>query len=229
MAHRVDLWRIPLERSSSRIRELERHLSRDERARADRLRLAVHRRRFIVGRGLLREILAGYTEAAPAELRFLQGAHGKPELVGSGAVRAPFFNLSHSDELGVIAVSREADVGVDVERVRTHIDVLAIAERFFSAPEAEALRSLPADDRPAGFLRAWTRKEACVKAYGMALAAGLRHFVAPLEVDAEGGELEGPDAMPLVVRPLELPGGYIGALAVRGSIGEISIHARPGP
>jgi 4'-phosphopantetheinyl transferase len=176
----VDLhgWRLdgsPLQREA-----LARHLCRDEMRRAHSFVFARDRDRFLAARGRLREILAGCLGADPRELIFDYGEQGKPRLAGAGA--ALRFNLSHSGDHAVLAVSRSAEVGVDIECVRPIERELAA--RTFSAAEVAALDALPDERWLEGFFRCWTRKEAVVKAIGTGLLSDLAAFdvsVAPDE------------------------------------------------
>lgn len=121
------------------------------------------RRRYLRSHAALRAILGTYT-AAPLE--FAEGEHGKPYLAADRDLR---FNLSHSEELALMAVSREAEIGVDVERFRPLPECMAIAERFFPPGEAAALADVPAAGREVEFFRRWTRIEAKLKARGIGL------------------------------------------------------------
>src|SRR5689334_24773529 len=91
----------------------------------------------------VREIVAAYLEASPDAIRIVTGEHGKPELA-DGTLR---FNLSHSGDLALVAVARERDVGVDVERIDARRDGLALAYRALDADGAAAVRAAPAADR----------------------------------------------------------------------------------
>lgn len=96
------------------------------------------------------------------------------------------FNLSHSGDLALIAVSQHSAVGVDVERWRDNVEHLEIAERFFSPYERDALRALSGngDDSERmlrGFFSTWSRKEAYLKATGHGISRGLHHFDVTLE------------------------------------------------
>ena len=124
-------------------RGLEDLLSEDERDRAARLRFERDRRRFVVARARLRELLGRRLGMRPEAVAIVYGAQGKPALA-RGELR---FNLAHSGELALYAFSRACEVGVDLEEIR-------------ALPEA----------RP-GFLRRWTRREALAKGLGSGLAA----------------------------------------------------------
>src|SRR5262249_10240292 len=144
-------------------------LSEDERRRSARFRFEHDRRRFVVARGVLRELLGRHLRTHPGEIRFVYNSFGKPLLdptSGSGLK----FNLSHAGDLALIAIADHADVGIDVEHVRPERDHAAIARQFFPAPQADLLNRLPNQLRPQAFFRLWTRKEAFVKAAGEGLA-----------------------------------------------------------
>jgi 4'-phosphopantetheinyl transferase len=176
----VDLHDWRLDQSPPHRDALAQHLSSDEIRRADSFVFPRDRERFLVGRGRLREILAGYVGADARELRFHYGKQGKPRL--AMANQAPHFNLSHSGDHAVLAVSRSAEVGVDIERMRP-IE-RGLARRYFSAAEVAALEALSDDQWLGGFFRCWTRKEAVLKAIGTGLLSNLAAFdvsVAPNE------------------------------------------------
>lgn len=163
------MWRVALDPPAAHVDALADLLSPDERTRATRLRAAERRRRFVVARGVLRTILARYLDAEPASLRFDYGPHGKPALMA-----APLrFNLSHSHDLALVAVAREREVGIDVERVRDTVEVARLAARFFSPPEQALLAALSPADRPGAFFRLWTCKEAYLKATGEGMSRAL--------------------------------------------------------
>jgi 4'-phosphopantetheinyl transferase len=91
-----------------------------------------------------------------------------------------FFNVSQCENLAVIAISRDVELGVDVERIRPMQNMPSIAARFFSADEAAALENLPSDARSEAFFRCWTRKEAVTKAHGSGLSTPLHSFAVPV-------------------------------------------------
>jgi 4'-phosphopantetheinyl transferase len=175
MSGDVDVWSVRLDRSPEWVAALQPTLSDDERERADRFHFERDRRRFACARGVLRRLLAEYLDVEAGELTFSYGAHGKPALSGRFQ-RAVTFNVSHSHELALVAIGRDAELGVDVEAVRSMEGADDIASRFFSPREAAQLRSLPVAVRRAAFFACWTRKEAYLKALGSGLARPLDEF-----------------------------------------------------
>lgn len=133
------------------------------------------------GRLPLRRLLAGYLGTVLDDVVLTDATHGRPELGGThgGRIR---FNWSHSGDRALVAVARSVQPGIDLEhRARRGArDVLALAQRFFAAQEAQALAALPAEERSSAFLQLWTVKEAVLKAQGRGLAYGLHRVVVDL-------------------------------------------------
>ncbi len=148
-------------------------LSEEERARARRFVRFRDGRRFAVCRGSLRLILGELSDSDPSALAFRFGAGGKPELAGplsSGSIPRLRFNVTHSDDLALIAVSLDRELGVDLERLRTIGEAERIVGSYFTAAEQAQFAAFDERDRMVGFLRGWTRKEAILKAKGVGLA-----------------------------------------------------------
>ncbi|MGF1630368.1 MAG: 4'-phosphopantetheinyl transferase family protein [Kiloniellaceae bacterium] len=151
-------------------------LSSDEAARAARFRRDRDRQRFTKGRATMRRILASYLGANPAALGFAYGAAGKPELDGLQADGGLRFNLSHSEDLALLAVTRGRHLGVDLECIRAARDLSAIARRFFAPAEAAALAGFAPPLYEQAFFAIWARKEALLKAFGAGLSLPLHGF-----------------------------------------------------
>lgn len=174
-AGEIHVWAVRLDPAPGEVERLGGALDAEEWQRALRFRFERHRRRYVVGRGVLRLLLAAYLDLRPQEVRFAYGPRGKPFLAPPQA-SGLWFNLSNSDELALVGVVHGQEIGVDVELVKPMSDLEAIAERFFSPSERDALRLLPAAQKPTGFFNCWTRKEAYLKAVGEGLAAPLDSF-----------------------------------------------------
>jgi 4'-phosphopantetheinyl transferase len=128
----------------------------------------------------------------------VEGPHGKPEL--TGAAVSLRFNLSHSDDLMLLAVTHARAVGIDLELIREDVPVETLADYYFAPEDAWHLRMLPAPQRVWKFYELWTSAEAQLKANGTGIAHGLK-------------VLE-PDRWSLL--KLTPADGYTGALAVEG-------------
>ena len=226
----VAVHRVALGVGGADLASLEAVLSRDERERAGRFRFGRHRDRFIVARSALRRILSVYGAGAPAEIRLRYGPKGKPRLASDCGIE---FNVSHSEDLAVVAVAQGSEVGIDVERIRAMPSGRAIARRFFSATEAAMLERLPAAEFGEAFWRCWTRKEAYVKARGDGLSLPLDSFDVSLEAPGrllllatrpDAGEAHHWRLLDVNVGP-----GYAAALAVGGPVDRLRCVGFPGP
>jgi 4'-phosphopantetheinyl transferase len=155
---------------------LETFLSDSERQRANRFVFDRDRRRFIVGRARLRQLLAARLGVSPESVPLTCGTNGKPAIADGFTGVDLRFNLSRCDDVAIYAFSRGAEVGVDIEAVREIPDADEIADRFFSPQESKTFRALESWEKPLGFFNCWTRKEAFVKALGDGLSYPLDDF-----------------------------------------------------
>lgn len=216
----IDVWRVRLD-ETGRLENLYDDLSPDERLRASRFHFQRDRNHFIVARGTLRVILARYLGKHPRQIQFCYSEYGKPALAGQPVKKGLDFNLSHSHELALYAVTWKRKIGVDVERIEADFATEEIAERYFSAREVAVLRALPPHMQTEAFFNCWTRKEAYIKAIGEGLSHPLDRFDVSLAPDEPAAilNLEGnpQEAAQWSLRELAPGRGYAAALAVRGS------------
>lgn len=211
----VHVWRICLEQDGDRLDHFRGTLEAGEIERAGRFRFERLQRHFVVSRGFLRYVLGRYLAAKPSELSFTYNDYGKPSLAGEESLQ---FNMSHSHEMALVAVTREAAVGVDVEHIRADFASEDIATRFFSRLEVETFNSLPVEERVAAFFRCWSRKEAYIKAIGKGLSQPLDGFdvtLAPADPAAllRAGE---EDKLQWSMTDIDVGAGYASALVVEG-------------
>ena len=150
--------------------------SKDERERASRFHFERDRRRFLNGRRILRQLLGSYLGVEPENIGFCYSAYGKPQLDSNHADAGLAFNVSHSGSQAMFAFVLGRAIGVDIEQIRTDVETLELAERFFSPRERSTLISLPGRWQRRGFFLCWTRKEAFVKAKGEGLSLALDQF-----------------------------------------------------
>jgi 4'-phosphopantetheinyl transferase len=192
-------------------------LTEEERARARSFAAAEHRRHFVSARGASRQILGAYLGRPPSDLTWCARPNGKPYLALPAGSPDLHFNVSHSGDLALLAVTSRHPVDVDVEQVQTGQDVPAAARRFFPPAEVDGLHAAPPQRRGELYGRLWVRKEACVKAAGGRLGQGLA-----LPVGTEPGTVAVRDSRaaglggPWTVADLPVPAGYAAAVAVEG-------------
>lgn len=170
----VQLWTIRLEAAEPAFERVSSWLAADEAERAARFRFDKHRRAFVLGRAVLRAMIANYLRMAPADVQFAYGAKGKPALANS---RCPLsFNVSNSGDLAAYAFTVDCEIGVDIEHRRRVVDIESIGRRFFAPSEVIELMTLPEANRHEAFFNCWTRKEAYIKAVGDGLSVPLDSF-----------------------------------------------------
>lgn len=171
----LDVWRFTFAEAPG---ELAHVLSADEHATAARFASPAHRDAYIVQHATVRVLAAHYLDRDPARVTFERGPHGKPRLCDAGDLE---LNLSHCDDVALVAFARGIAVGVDIERVAADLDVRALGRLVLAPSEA----AIAAERR--GFLRVWCRKEACLKATGVGLLDDLTSVsVASDRVDVAG-------------------------------------------
>lgn len=176
--HTIHLWRAHLAELSVLENPLLMTLSPDEIQRANRFHFPHHRLRFILARGILRQILSLYTQIPPDEIMFNYGPRGKPALQNHELKLQ--FNLSHSEDFAVYALTHAMEVGVDIQKREEKYNE-AIAERFFSQKEYADLHQLPESEQALGFCRLWACKEALIKVVGEGLYVPLGNFSVSLQ------------------------------------------------
>ena len=220
--HQVDIWRIFFNAStllntslqSDSVKLIESNLSVDERERAARFHFPADRDSFIIAHGCLRDILSRYLNSQPSELTFSVNQYGKPTLNNQKLE----FNLSHSGDFALVAITLERKVGVDIERIRSDMELESIASRYFSQREVSELLALTYEQRVLGFFNCWTRKEAYIKAQGLGLSLPLESFDVSLTPNEaailRATRTDSKDAARWRLHSLEVGSGYASAVAV---------------
>lgn len=209
----VHLWLIELDQPCE-LESLSESLSDDERAKAQRYRFDRDRRRSIVRRAKLRQIVAQYVHATPARLMFDYGPRGKPSLAAPFDEAGVEFNLSFSAELALIAIGYQP-LGVDLEQGRAVENAALVAKHSFTPAEIALQNS--AHDANRVFLRHWTRKEALIKATGSGLSVPLNSFDVSWLPDDEVHPVTLPDGSGRLttwyLQDLSSPDAWLAALA----------------
>ncbi len=205
-----EVWLISAGIDAPGRKTLEGLLSEDERSRAGRFRFEEDRARFVVARGALRWILASWCSVPADCIQFRQGKHGKPELLTPSA--SVEFNVSHSGEYAMIAVTSGTECGADIEVERPGMSEGLIAAKYFCRQEVEWL-----SHTDAGFVRLWATKEAVIKALGGGLTIPLCDFdvTGVLEGRTSTVTIATGDPAPrtLWLSEIQAPPGYAAAIA----------------
>lgn len=212
----VQIWCASQMVEPALLSHLSSSLNAIEKSRAERFVFRRDRDRFVVARGILRELLADYAGCRPSEIQFEYGAQGKPALRAVDVKATGIhFNLSHSHELTTYAFALNRELGVDIELIRRDPDSEELAKHYFSDEEVAELHALPPAMREHAFFACWTRKEAYIKARGEGLQIPLASFSVPLALGSEQ-DLRANDSSRWGLRSFEPAPRYVGAVVVEG-------------
>ena len=189
-------------------------LSPEEKERGTKYRDRDAGLRWMAARTFLRSILAAYTETPPRDIQLLVSDQGKPFLAGKNPLSLRF-NITHSGEYAIVAISREHSVGVDIEKIKPNFDYESIMSISFSNNERKLFSGLAESERLNTFYRIWTLKEAVAKAIGTGLSFPFEDIETrwdesgPQLVSISGNRMT---AAALRAEPLDLPSPYVGVV-----------------
>ncbi len=216
----IHIWRTFTSKDNAADENALNVLSSDELARAERFHKIDDANRFIEQRSILRTILGWYLDILPRNVRIDYTPLGKPKLYTPNNKQNLEFNITHSGEIMLVALTTDRNVGIDIERIRPMVDMSRMIELYFSAREIEELSSYNESERMTAFFCGWTRKEAFLKAIG----EGLQFPLDKIDVSWDSEETR-----PSLLIPAELNGlsdyhlfsfhpadSYVAALAVEG-------------
>ena len=203
-----ELWLVPLAGGAAGDAAL---LDDQERERAARFVFERDGRRYVAAHAALRRLLGQRLDRAPQALRFEAGAFGKPRLAGEPGCA---FSLSHSGDHALVALAGAGEIGVDLEQWRPMPDIDALARQCLTEGELFHFDATPVAERELAFLRAWTRKEACLKALGTGLQIEPASFESGLDTREQRVLIDtAQGARELVVHSLAPLPGWVAALA----------------
>ena len=218
----IHVWAATSDVSSRELSAFESTLSLDEVERAGQFKFERDRNQFIACRGGLRAILAAYLETGPQEVNFKYGPRGKPWVANLPETSRLYFNLAHSENLFLTAVSRFCPLGVDVERIRFIENTDDLVKQLLCTTEELEWSTVAETQKVSAFFRIWTCKEACLKATGDGIAERFREIAVSFP-PGEPVRLLKPPAMPIsnenwTLRELKPAEDFAAALAapIRG-------------
>lgn len=214
----IHVWEVDLHRTRAQIEDLSQCLNEQERLRAAKFVNPTHADRWTVARSYLRQILSQYLDLSPSQLVFTYGAQGKPTILDpsdcANAGSPIQFNLSHSHDRAVYAISAKYPVGIDIEYIHP-LPAADLVDRFFSLAEREIFHSLPESIQQAAFFHAWTQKEAFLKACGTGLTTPLNQIEVSIDPRTPAQIIATPTtALDWQIEKLAVAAEYAGAIAI---------------
>lgn len=207
---------------TDRIKQFEQMLESDELESYQRLQQNEYRHEYLVSHALLRKALSYYVDRSPASWHFSQNEAGKPAIEGLPKIR---FNLSHSNDMAVCAITVDQEVGIDVEYQANGESLIAVADQYFSNEELALLEKTTEADKTALFFQLWTLKEAYLKARGEGQSVPLPDLSFSFSQN-DGVNFAAADSEESArwdFSLLSISEGYSAALALDGSIQSIQL------
>lgn len=156
--------------------ELYSYLSDEETQRANKLKINLKRKQFVISRGLLRVLLSSTIQKQAQEISIHYEEKGKPFVQEEIDNKSIEFNISHSNNYVLIAITLANKVGVDIEAINPGMKFIPLAKRFFSEKESSALLNISEETQCDTFYRIWARKESFIKVTGEGVSYGLDKF-----------------------------------------------------
>jgi 4'-phosphopantetheinyl transferase len=216
----VHLWGIDLDGSPQCLERCAQWLDTEEQHRVRRLVREEDRQRYVLAHGGLRAVLSRYLGVGPGVVELRRDEVGKPFVPRKSQGQSLItFNMSHAQDRALVAVSQGQEVGVDLERIRSDIEVVKLSKRYFATSEYAVIMQSAQEERAAKFFRFWVAKEAVLKAQGIGLQA-LHQCEILLGTESTDAEVLVPEGSPLHsnwrVRLLSCGEGWEAAVAAQG-------------
>lgn len=209
---RVDLWLFSIDPSNYNEKNFFPALSIEEQEKSKKFHFPNDQKKYVISHGIMRQLIASYIPCHPKEIRYDLNDFGKPELIYPS--NTLHFNLSHSERLGALAIST-SPIGTDIEHIKSLEDYVSLTKHFLSVQERNYFEQLSIVDQHLAFYRAWTRKEAYIKAIGMGLSYPVEQVT--ISLDEQPKILED-RANPMNAEKLSIISfeheDYIGAVAI---------------
>jgi 4'-phosphopantetheinyl transferase len=183
----IQLWLVKVPDADANMDALLARLTSAERERAAAKRVSTKQREYITGQATLRTLLAMQLDVDPDTVEYRRGIKGKPYLADRHARQTSYeqlplqFNITHSGEIVMLAMSLGAELGVDVEWHNERTDPHRVARRAFSEPERATFEQITPQQQREHFFALWTCKEALVKCTGLGIHSGMSNYEITLD------------------------------------------------
>jgi len=190
-SHEILIWYIEPEsiHDTALLNRFFEWLSPEERAQHRRFRFDKHRHTYLISHALVRQALSLSTQIAPAQFSFKTNAYGKPFVAAPAHLQTVHFNLSHTEGLAAVAISKQTALGIDVENIHRRDMTQELAEQFFAPEECQVVSQASDQERSTKMLEFWTLKESYIKAVGMGLSIELDSFAFKLATETQAPRL----------------------------------------
>lgn len=160
----IQIFFLSVNEHAKKLPAYKKILQPEELSRASRFFKSQDQERYIVGRGVLKQLSALYIDSASELICIVSDENKKPVLKD---YRHLHFNISHSKDCIVFAFSH-SPTGIDIEYLNDDFNYKPIARHCFTCNENYLIgkSNTPVKE----FFKLWTRKEALLKANGKGLS-----------------------------------------------------------
>ena len=152
------------------------NLTEEEKDKAEKIIIKEVKYRNILSRVITKKILANYLDKKLNRIHYCYNRFGKPGLSSEINPMNLNFNISHSGDLGIIAISKNNPVGIDIEQILELNDLDNLMDLIFTESEIKQIDLLDHFDKTKMFYKIWTAKEAFVKAIGQGLSFPVKNI-----------------------------------------------------
>lgn len=206
----VHIWSAYLLEHKFDITYFEAILSADERERAKSFRFFKDQNQFTISRYILRRLLSRYLRQTPESIEFIYGLSGKPAVSSEKHLH---FNVSHSGDYALYAVTSFYEVGIDLEYIDKSLELEDMALHIFSPADFVQWKTLKLEDQVNSFFTNWVCKEAFLKASGKGWLEENKVLSLKIKVEPQKGQLNDDITNPYYFDCIP---GYASALFVEG-------------
>ncbi len=213
----VHIWRNTLNENHYILEKHESLLSNEEKRRCSEYMYEAEKVRYTCNHRFVRQVLSNYLKVEASSIVFSITNFGKPFVKNTGL----FFNYSYRDKICVLAISRDAEIGIDIEKIKLLQDLETFASFSFSEMEKKIIFESSPENFESTLFTFWTYKEAIIKALGIGLNADLTQIDLSDFLYHETNQLTYANDDLYTIKSLKSPQGYKAAIAIRGKINAI--------
>lgn len=179
----VHIWNYLLDVTNPDVDFFYSLLNEEEKKGIDKIKLQGVRNRRIISKAIVKDIISKYLGINISQIKFLYNRFGKPVLPEEINLSGLRFNISHSNGLGIIALIKKNQIGVDIEEIVELEDINDIIHTCFSKNEQYLFNDLELSEKTNLFYKIWTGKEAFIKAIGQGFSFPLQNISFGLDDD----------------------------------------------
>ena len=210
----LHIWRYTLDEAQYQAEKVLPLLSKEEQERCAEYLNEAEKIRYTCNHRFVRQVLAKYLNVEPSHITFSKAAMGKPFIEGSDL----FFSYSYRTTFGLLAVAKQKEVGVDIERIKVLQDPPTFASFSFSEKEREIIFKSSEETFQDTLFTFWTFKEAIIKALGVGLNADLTQIDLSGFLNKESNPLAFDNHAVYTMKQIKAIKNYKAAFAIKGEL-----------